>query len=176
MGVSLDELGVKLTEIISEYAKDVQDDILKRFDETADEILDYLLSIKKASIKQYTAKRDGGYGFLQVCFNIQKLTKSICFILADNRYHYAQVMLRVANTNMRLFDRNEEVALIAIGEDSDFFMKRAGVDLESFVTPSNTKKEQPQHEDLGKKVDQCWDLYDQEQYRLLQRWEQKCFR
>ena len=42
MGVSLDELGVKLTEIISEYAKDVQDDILKRFDETADEILDYI--------------------------------------------------------------------------------------------------------------------------------------
>ena len=132
--------------------------------ETADEILDYLLSIEKASIKQYKAKRDGGYGFLQVCFNIQKHSKSICFILANNRYHYAQVMLQTANTHMRLFDKKEEVTLIAIGEDNDYFMTRAEVELESFVAPAKSKKERPQREDLDKKVDQCWDLYDQGKY------------
>lgn len=44
MSVSLDNLGVKLTDLISEYASEVQEDILKRFDETANEILDYIFS------------------------------------------------------------------------------------------------------------------------------------
>ncbi len=44
MSVSLDNLGVKLTDLISEYASEVQEDILKRFDETANEILDYIFN------------------------------------------------------------------------------------------------------------------------------------
>ena len=43
-------------------------------------------------------------------------------------------------------------------------MSRAEVELESFVAPAKSKKEQPQREDLDKKVDQCWDLYDQGKY------------
>ena len=38
MAVSLDKLGAKLTDIIEGYAIEVQEDVLKRFDLTADEI------------------------------------------------------------------------------------------------------------------------------------------
>ena len=42
MAVSLDKLGTKLTDIIEGYAIEVQEDVLKRFDLTADEILNYV--------------------------------------------------------------------------------------------------------------------------------------
>lgn len=42
MGVSIDQIGSKLTDIISDYSVQVQDEILKRFELTADEILNYV--------------------------------------------------------------------------------------------------------------------------------------
>lgn len=42
MGVSIDQIGSKLTDIISDYSMQVQDEILKRFESTADEILNYV--------------------------------------------------------------------------------------------------------------------------------------
>lgn len=42
MGVSIDQIGTKLTDIISDYSVQVQDEILKRFELTADEILNYV--------------------------------------------------------------------------------------------------------------------------------------
>lgn len=42
MGVSVDQIGTRLTDVINDYAIEVQEEVLKRFELTADEILDYV--------------------------------------------------------------------------------------------------------------------------------------
>ena len=44
MSASLDNLGVKITELINEYANGVKDEALIKLDETADKILNYIFS------------------------------------------------------------------------------------------------------------------------------------
>ena len=42
MSESVDNLGVKISQLVSEYVDDVQNDVLKQLDFTADEILKYI--------------------------------------------------------------------------------------------------------------------------------------
>ena len=42
MSESIDNLGVKISQLVSEYVDDVQNDVLKQLDFTADEILKYI--------------------------------------------------------------------------------------------------------------------------------------
>ena len=42
MNENLDNLGMRLSQIISEYVEDVKDDVEKKLDDTADEILKYI--------------------------------------------------------------------------------------------------------------------------------------
>ena len=44
MSATLDNLGVKITELINEYANGVKDEALIKLDETADNILNYIFS------------------------------------------------------------------------------------------------------------------------------------
>ena len=44
MSATLDNLGVKITELINEYANGVKDEALIKLDETADKILNYIFS------------------------------------------------------------------------------------------------------------------------------------
>lgn len=44
MSATLDNLGVKITELINEYANGVKDEALNKLDETADKILNYIFS------------------------------------------------------------------------------------------------------------------------------------
>lgn len=44
MSTSLDNLGVKITEIINQYANGVKEEALIKLDETADKILNYIFS------------------------------------------------------------------------------------------------------------------------------------
>ena len=44
MSATLDNLGVKITELINEYANGVRDEALIKLDETADKILNYIFS------------------------------------------------------------------------------------------------------------------------------------
>ena len=44
MSATLDNLGVKITELINEYANGVKNDALIKLDETADKILNYIFS------------------------------------------------------------------------------------------------------------------------------------
>ena len=60
MAVSVDEIGTKLTDIIKDYASEVQEEVLKRFELTADEILDY--------IKNNCPRSDGGSNHLADTF------------------------------------------------------------------------------------------------------------
>lgn len=60
MAVSVDEIGTKLTDIIKNYASEVQEEVLKRFELTADEILDY--------IKNNCPRSDGGSNHLADTF------------------------------------------------------------------------------------------------------------
>ena len=60
MAVSVDEIGTKITDIIKDYASEVQEEVLKRFELTADEILDY--------IKNNCPRSDGGSNHLADTF------------------------------------------------------------------------------------------------------------
>lgn len=60
MAVSVDEIGTKLTDIIKNYTSEVQEEVLKRFELTADEILDY--------IKNNCPRSDGGSNHLADSF------------------------------------------------------------------------------------------------------------
>ena len=60
MAVSVDEIGTKLTDIIKNYTSEVQEEVLKRFELTADEILDY--------IKNNCPRSDGGSNHLADTF------------------------------------------------------------------------------------------------------------
>ena len=44
MSATLDNLGVKITELINEYANGIKDEALIKLDETADKILNYIFS------------------------------------------------------------------------------------------------------------------------------------
>ena len=44
MSASLDNLGVKITEFINQYANGVKEEALTKLDETADKILNYIFS------------------------------------------------------------------------------------------------------------------------------------
>ena len=61
MGVSLDQIGTRLTDVINDYAIEVQEEVLKRFELTADEILDYVKN---------NCPRSDGFGYSHHLFRV----------------------------------------------------------------------------------------------------------